>query len=589
MSPSRSGFSILRVLAFFAGAALIVFDLLIDRFSAGGEAGFGLLQYLLLAFGLLVCAAAFYRRSWKEGFTRVGGKIAAVFTKLASLLAQAQQHWYLFEFLALLAVMYAYFASAAARPDPAGYAGLFQLEIDTLLAHRFSLPQTLPYYGPGGIPAAYPFLGLYLGALVQRFLQVSAFDYLRFAPAAWTTGALVAGYFFFKKVTGERVKAVSAVLLMALTFEIYEKHATAAGIVRAPALLFMILALTGLWGITRTQKTSFWAILLTGLAAALTAMSHLSYLTFLVISGLTLLLCARETNLKTRLLRLAGVGLFGTLFSSPWWGVVLSRYGFATFLNAFNSHGTLELVGKLAAGNLKSLLLALFAGWGEIALLGLTLLGLAWCLVRRRALYLCWFVLVFLLLGDNTRFLILIGALISAELVVEVLRCRADTQTEKTLGQITKTAAALLLLLGFLWARFQFTVRQAPQALDSDLVEAAGWLRENTPPQARYLFFSGSHDKAEWIPWLSARVPAVGHWGAEWNGDYDLQYARWKELSDCADLGAAGCLTAFDEENSVDYEYILSDSSAEGTSLLQEGLKYEKVFENKGYFVFKVN
>jgi hypothetical protein len=65
-----------------------------------------------------------------------------------------------------------------------------------------------------------------------------------------------------------------AVLLMALTFETFEKHATAAGIVRAPALLFMMLALTGLWSITRTQKTSLWTLSFTGLAAALTAMSH---------------------------------------------------------------------------------------------------------------------------------------------------------------------------------------------------------------------------------------------------------------------------------------------------------------------------
>jgi len=588
MSSSRSSFSILRVLAFLAGAAVIVFDLLLDRFSPGGEVGFGLLQYLLLAFGLLVCAAAFYRRSWKEGLTRAGGRIAAAFTKLAGLLAQAQQRWVLFEVLALLAVVYTYFSNAAARPYPAGYAGLFQLEIDAILAGRFALPQILPYYGPGGIPAAYPFLGLYLGAFVQSFLHVSAIDYLRFAPAAWTTAALIAGYFFFRKVTGDRVKAVSAVLLMALTFEVFEKHATAAGIVRAPALFFMMLALSGLWIIARTQKSSWWTVLFTGLAAALTAMSHLSYLTFLVISGLTLLLCTRETNLKSRLLRLAGAGLFAALFSSPWWGVVLSRYGFATFLNAFNSHGTLELAGKLAAGDLKGVLLALFAGWGEIALLGLTLLGLAWCLVKRKALYLCWFALVFLLLGDNARFLILIGALISAELVVEVLRSGADPQSERTLGQKTKTAAALLLLLGFLWARFHFAARQVPLALDSDLVEAAGWLRENTPPQSRCLFFSGSHDKAEWIPWLSARVPAVGHWGAEWNGDYDQQYARWKELSDCADLGVTDCLTAFDEENGLDYEFILSDSSEQGSAVLKVDAKYEKVYGNNSYIIFKV-
>ena len=80
----------------------------------------------------------------------------------------------------------------------------------------------------------------------------------------------------------------------------------------------------------------------------------------------------------------------------------------------------------------------------------------------------------------------------------------------------------------------------------------------------------------------------MGHWGAEWNGDYDLQYARWKELSDCADLGATGCLTSFGEESGVAYDYILSDSSAKASAGLKVDAKYEKVYENETYSVFKV-
>lgn len=77
---------------------------------------------------------------------------------------------------------------------PVGYAGLFSLMVETILDHGFALPWSVPYYGPGGIPFAYPPVGLYLAALAVGPLKIPLFTYLRFAPAILGLLALAAAF-----------------------------------------------------------------------------------------------------------------------------------------------------------------------------------------------------------------------------------------------------------------------------------------------------------------------------------------------------------------------------------------------------------
>lgn len=588
MGSSKPVKTILRIFVLLVGLAILFFDFQIDRITHTSQAGFGKMQYLILVFGLLVVASAFYQKRWNDLLAGMIKWITYGFMKCIRMLQSVQERWFLFEILALLALGYAYLVVPLTRQYPVGYAGLYQLEIDRIISNHFSLPNSIPFYGPGGIPAAYPFLSLYIGAFFQHILGVPALHYLKYAPALWTLCAFAAAYFFFKEVSKERAKAVTAVLLMALTYEIFEKHATAAGIVRGPALFFSMLSLIGFWKITHGKKLSFWVIFGTGLATALTAMSHLSYLSFLVITCLALMLFVREVDLKTRLVRLAETGFFCVLFASPWWGTVLMRYGFATFLNAFNSHGTLELAKALVSGNVKNVLLSFFAGWGEVPLIGLTLLGLVYALVKRNRVTFWWFLFVFLLLGDNARFLILIGALLAADLILDVLAVKPAQNHKQEEGQKVLAALGLLLLTGFLWARFFYAIQQYPQALDADLVQAANWMKDNSAPEDRYLYFAGDHDTAEWLPWLSQRTPAVGHWGAEWLGDYALRFSQWEDLSNCADQASLDCLTFFSASSEVSYDYILAENPVVGVADPFQDAEFKMVYKNDAYCIYQV-
>ncbi len=57
------------------------------------------------------------------------------------------------------------FSNAFLYGFPMGYAGLFTQMAQQIADANFVLPSMSPFYGPGGIPFAYPPLGLYLLAV----------------------------------------------------------------------------------------------------------------------------------------------------------------------------------------------------------------------------------------------------------------------------------------------------------------------------------------------------------------------------------------------------------------------------------------
>ncbi len=59
---------------------------------------------------------------------------------------------------------------------PIAYAGMYTLMAEQIADGGFSLPMQVPYYGPGGIPFAYPPLALYVMAVFLK-LSVSAIAY----------------------------------------------------------------------------------------------------------------------------------------------------------------------------------------------------------------------------------------------------------------------------------------------------------------------------------------------------------------------------------------------------------------------------
>lgn len=577
---SKSTRLILRIFLLLLGAAVIIFDFLIDRITASGEAGFGAVQVFILLVGILLCLAAFYKNQYTQKIQTFFNEITSFLQKVSPLIWQICKRYWIFELIVFLLIAWVYLYNPVTRAYPLGYAGLFQLEIDLIKHGNFSLPQLIPYYGPGGIPAAYPFLGLYIGAAVQHFFRVSALDYLRFAPAVFTLAAAVALYFFIRLVTGSRGKALLAASLTALTYEIYAVHATAAGIVRGTAMLFMLLALIFIWKVVGEKSRSLWTLLLAGLFTALTAMTHLSYVVFLVLTAGLLWLAKLGSQWKSSTWRLAVIGFLGVALSAPWWAVLIHRYGLSTLMNASNSHGTLSMVSRLLAGDFNYIIDNLFSSWGEIPLIGFALLAVIYALLKRRCFLFFWFVTTFLFVSDR-RFLILVGAVLAADMIYDLF-------TSGRVGKPAQWAAVIgcLLITGFIWVRFFHSIKNMPTTLNENLVSAAEWIKENSASSDQYLFFIKDHDTAEWAPYLTARVPAIGHWGSEWLGNYPFRYDQWKNLAACAQSNSLECLNQLNADYGLTYKYLIYPTPSAGEINPFIGSEYLNVYANDGYIVY---
>src|SRR4030042_2512646 len=126
---------------------------------------------------------------------------------------------------------------------PMGYAGFYSLMAEQMSGGGFRPPVLVSHYGPGGVPFAYPPVGLYLMAVVTRISGVTSLDYARFAGPIFTFLSLVPMYMLSRKVCQSRAGAVVATLVLAASYRSYLFHGEAAGLVRALAFLFCLSGL----------------------------------------------------------------------------------------------------------------------------------------------------------------------------------------------------------------------------------------------------------------------------------------------------------------------------------------------------------
>lgn len=547
------------------------------------DRSFGRTQIIVLIASAIIAGSAFLPGRWTKFLSVL---FSRVWISLDKLVLKAYRYFLLEAGLfALLA--WTYLRSAFIYSYPVGYAGLYILSSELLGESRFALPERVPYYGPGGMPFAYPPAGFYIAGFFQRFLNIPLLDYVRFAPPVWTLLAVAALYFLARRVLGSRIKAVLAAFLFAATLEIYNYHATAAGMVRGPALLWAMLSLIGIWMVLREDSRSIWAVVLAGAGMALTAMTHLAYLTFVLLTAGLLLLAKIDANFWRRLVRLAIICGLGASLSAPWWATIISRYGLEVFLRASSTHGTFYNLGQLASGNFAQVFLSLFSRWGGIPLLGLTLLGIVYALWRRTFFLPVWFLAVFLIIGESDRFLILIGGLMAAEMIgglVELLQFKQTEKVENAAGWLLPG----LVLVGFIWGQASARIWQVTPSLSLSLEQAAAWLRDDTDSDATYLFFSASHDTAEWLPYISQRVPVIGHWGAEWLGTLQSRYNDWKRLSECAAADSAGCLEQVLADHPADYVLVPAANSLNEIYFAQ-ARRLTPAYKNEAFLIYNLS
>ena len=421
------------------------------------------------------------------------------------------------------------FENALEHSFPMGYAGLFTQMAQQISDANFRLQMESPFYGPGGIPFAYPPFGLYLLAVLIK-LTGKYFIFLRLLPPFLSLLALIPLFYLTFELSGSSIAAVISVILAGTSQEFYISHTWAAGVVRAPAFLFM---LTSMYFFARQLKSSARAdILLTGFFLGLTFLSHLTYGLFCILWIGWWTLFDKKYSFTVRLKDAIVSVSIALLTTSLWLVTILSRYGIEVFFNAFNSHGgaesisfwqNIQVLPNAFLRNIEPItsdgLLALLLGIGLVALL-----------LKQQYALVIFYLFIILAFPEGERFIFLLGYLVAGMGICAVL----DWAYAASNGRFSPVVSAVILIpvLGILWWNgFRTLSRYAP-LLSNETFDIAEYVQESTSPDGKYLALL-RQDEAEWLPFLFQRQPIVSQWGSEWLGAYNEQTLLMSRFGGC--------------------------------------------------------
>lgn len=431
------------------------------------------------------------------------------------------------------------FITAFRYQFPTGYGGLFVIMSEGLAEAGFRLPHSVPFYGPGGIPYAYPPVGFYVMAFFTSILHVPVFDYLRFAPALFLWLSLIPLYLSTHEMTHSRPAAVVAAFVVACSPRIFMIQGTTAGVVRGLAFLF------AMWGVyfflsAKKSKRMYLHAVICGIFLGLTALTHLSYAEFAVLFVIAFWLL----HIKSR--RTWGITLSagGTavLTVTPWVLTMVQRYGWEVFTHASETHGATSFLQVIREPGR-------IPGWFENALLplaespflvGLIALGLAFALFSAHRIAALWFLLILVIMSESDRYLITSGAVLSGGLI-GALADSLNQRTENRSRLRISHAFLAICVLGIYAAGWIGITKSNAPSINAASLDLAAFVQSNTAQDDTYLIIAGA-DEAEWFPYLLRRDPVIASWGGEWVGSYNQHLSWVYEVMRCRDQGEWTCL-----------------------------------------------
>ncbi len=422
---------------------------------------------------------------------------------------------------------------------PSGFSGLYTLMADEISQSGFSLPLSVPYYGPGGIPFAYPPLGFYLMAIITSVFRIPDFEYLRFAPAIFMWLSMVPLSLITLEFTKSRAAAIIASVLVAGSQRIFFLQGTSGGIVRGLAFLFALTAIYFfILADQRKQKIKFAAI--AGVFIGLTGLTHLSYLQFVVLFVIAYFL-PRLFSKSNWLITLIA-GNTAILIVTPWVMTMIFRFGWGIFEGAFQSHGNDWLV--LMLQDTRRII-----PWSEYSLIplfdarflwGMILLGLIFSIATKKTTLALWFGLILLSSSESDRYLFTVGA-VAIGLIISALyhHLRASEQ-EKAPPWRSFLFLFITTILFYQDGWNAITTSNRPD-INQDTLAVANYVKQNTPAESTYLVVVPTQE-AEWYPYLLERVPVIASWGGEWIGTYTNNLERLSNLESCMASQSVSCL-----------------------------------------------
>ncbi len=411
--------------------------------------------------------------------------------------------------------------SLVQMPFAFGDGGMFWVATRAIAGANFALPATLAYPAPdANLPFCYPPMGFYAAAVLAK-VGVPMAQIFRWLPWAWSMATIWAFWrlarTFWKNEPDGEWAAGAATLCWALLPWSFFWMVMGGGLTRALGLGCAFLAIDAAIKLWRDGETRQWIWLTIFLA--MTLASHLERARFAVVAvGLIWLFYGISSR---GALQLAGAYFGAALFTAPWWGLCLMRFGLAPFRAAASSGGSGWSESSGASALVKAVL---FTINGEAILpfahiLGA--LGLIWCLSRRQYFLPVWALAILLIEVRSGRIFIIAPLALG----VGILLANAPRARFITMGLLT-------FWLCFLSVEVQLNLI----GLTRGDLAAIDWAKTNAPADAKFLVIPTNDwamdETAEWFPALANRASVTTVQGAEWlpDGEFRRRIERHEKL-----------------------------------------------------------
>ncbi|MEW6241322.1 MAG: hypothetical protein AB1564_10995, partial [Chloroflexota bacterium] len=382
-------------------------------------------------------------------------------------------------------------------------------------------------------------------------------DLLRWMPAVVTALTMIAFFDLARTLLESDFEAGLATLVFAFIPRALTWMLMGGGLTRSFGELFFILSIRHIYSAFTTSRTR--EIVLAIIFSALVVLSHPeATLHTMGFALLAWIFKARNIG-SAKLALMIAIGVL--VLTSPWWIVMLERYGLSPYLSAAQTgdQKILDLVTVFLVAVSEEPYLT------PITVLGF--LGIFTALERREYLLPAMFFFPFILEPRNAAnvvivFLAMLASLTLAPYFSSAFTVRPPGESRANTRRWGASALAIILLLTFFTNAAFVATRASNNHLRESTLTAFDWIVHNTPPESRFVIMTGEAESfcdpvQEWFPVLTGRISQTAPQGREWlaGGTFAEYRKGLTALQRCLETNET-CLDAQVRKMNLDYDYL---------------------------------
>lgn len=412
---------------------------------------------------------------------------------------------------------------------PSNWGGLYAEFSYQIAENGFRLPETIPYYSPGGIPYAYPPLAFIIHAFLVHVLNFHEVVMSNLLPPLFSAAA----YFSFILLAREALSEPSSRLVSLLFFagipNSYTEQIPAAGLAESLGTLTIIwLAFFMLRAIKAPTCAN---AVLTGLFISI---AFLSSPGSAYASAVMALFFGVYQLWKKRLSYLGVAAAVAIAGVSPYLVTVISVHGITVFTSSLLAQHVSYFDHVVSM--LYRLIIFNFYSIPNLAMNLLLFTGCLLAIQKIRYPLLALFVAFMIVPYKEGYWLLSVPISLLSGLGLEFLQRTASHYLPEDGKNMLLGALFIPLVLGFLifFSENESNLTAPPESnLSSDAVDVMMWAGTETSEGASFIVLSNPNT-IEWFPHIARRTVINTHFGVEWDVADADNYQRFMERTvDC--------------------------------------------------------